>query len=465
MTFSSALSNALSGMNAATTAIQVRGHNIANATTPGYARRDVELTARGPNGGVLIDVDRAEARRLHASALAAGSASAEAGARADAASALSELLGAPGQTNGLYAALSGFERTLADLAATPESPAQQQRLLSAAQTLASTFGRLGDEAQAMRVQADDRIATGTARVNDALRALDALNRRVEQGGLSPLPEERDAHLDAIAEEIGIQVTTLDDGRVRVATTGGVPLLGEAPRLLAFAPRGAIEAGQSLANGDLSGLSAGGIDLTPGAVQGVRGGQIAAAFAVRDADVPAFAARVDALAEDVAGRLASADQDAGGQGLLTVTSGPGAASSVRVNAGVDPSQGGALWRLRDGLAATTAGPSAGAGVLPGLLAALDAPASVPGATGGPGPVSASGAVERLASSLGTESLVADTRAVASGARAMAARDDLLQATGVNTDDELQAILLIEQAYAANARVVQAVSDMMQRLTEI
>ena len=49
MTFNAALSNALSGMTAAQTAIQVRSHNVANAATPGYARRELTLDARAPS--------------------------------------------------------------------------------------------------------------------------------------------------------------------------------------------------------------------------------------------------------------------------------------------------------------------------------------------------------------------------------------------------------------------------------
>jgi len=40
-----------------------------------------------------------------------------------------------------------------------------------------------------------------------------------------------------------------------------------------------------------------------------------------------------------------------------------------------------------------------------------------------------------------------------------------AGGVDSDYEMQMLLRVEQAYAANARVIQAVETMMQRLMEI
>ncbi|MEZ5917889.1 MAG: flagellar basal body rod C-terminal domain-containing protein [Parvularculaceae bacterium] len=42
---------------------------------------------------------------------------------------------------------------------------------------------------------------------------------------------------------------------------------------------------------------------------------------------------------------------------------------------------------------------------------------------------------------------------------------LSRTGVDTDRELQNLLLIEQAYAANARVIEVASQMIQRLLEL
>jgi flagellar hook-associated protein 1 FlgK len=38
-------------------------------------------------------------------------------------------------------------------------------------------------------------------------------------------------------------------------------------------------------------------------------------------------------------------------------------------------------------------------------------------------------------------------------------------GVDTDQEMQKLLLIEQAYAANARVVSAIDDLLARLLEL
>lgn len=456
MTFNAALSNALSGLTAAQTAIQVRSHNVANASTPGYARRDLTLSPRAPSGGVIVSgIERAAAGRAEALALSADALAGELSARAQAAGAVNELYGTPGDDSGLYAALTRFETALDDLAATPEGVSFQEALLAASQDLAGTFNRIGDQTQALRSEADAEIAARVSDVNRALSELDALNERQGQNGFSDLPERRQALVETIAESLDIRVRTDAQGRVTIATASGVPLLGDEPRLLQFRPAGVVAAGNSQASGHLSGLSAGGIDLTPDfegvgeGPQAIRTGRIAGLFAARDESLPDFAGGLDALAQDLSGRLAAVDTDGFG-GLLRTTPGPGAASRLSVAPGVDPDQGGALFRLRDGLAAAAPGPAAAPGKLLSLQEALSGAAS---------------GAETLASSVGTARLGADRAASAALASRQSLRDDVLAQTGVNTDQELQSLLLIEQAYAANARVVQVASDMMARLMEL
>ena len=52
---SSISSIALSGMSAAQTALEASASNVANASTPGYRRREA-LTAQAPQGGVTTSV-------------------------------------------------------------------------------------------------------------------------------------------------------------------------------------------------------------------------------------------------------------------------------------------------------------------------------------------------------------------------------------------------------------------------
>ena len=58
MSLSNALSNAVSGIVAASRGTEVVASNLANAMTPGFARREVQLSVRpwiGGGGGVHIE--------------------------------------------------------------------------------------------------------------------------------------------------------------------------------------------------------------------------------------------------------------------------------------------------------------------------------------------------------------------------------------------------------------------------
>ena len=80
--------------------------------------------------------------------------------------------------------------------------------------------------------------------------------------------------------------------------------------------------------------------------------------------------------------------------------------------------------------------------------------------------------RSFASLGADliSTVASDRLTAEGERSFAsARAEALKTAelenGVDTDQEMQNLLLVEQSYAANARVINAVDDMIQQLLRL
>lgn len=476
MAFSSALSNAISGMNAAATSAQVRAHNIANATDPGFARRDVELGA-GTVGGVrIVLVSRATDALLTADRISAEARAGASTTQSDAVARINALFGEPGDTDGLIASITRFDAAMADLATSPESASFHRAMLTAAQELTGQFGRLGDEITDMRLQADQEIAARVNEVNDALHALRDLNGEGVDNVLTlgDIAESQQSLIDQIGASLDIVVARSDSGKISIRTQEGVPLLGEHVREVSFRPGGVPTPGTTIASGHLSGLSVDGVDITPGqgGAQAIRSGTLAGLFSVRDDIAPDYGARLDRLASDLVERFSGGAGDptlpAGTEGLFTTgraTGVPGAASALSVNPAVNPSEGGALWRLRDGIGATGPGPSAGIGVLSSLRTAWEAPKALSEATDSPAALSFSEGVSAFASVIGTDTVGRAVEATTHTATAQTMKDRELAAIGVNTDDELQRVLLIEQAYAANARVVQAVSDMMARLLEI
>jgi flagellar hook-associated protein 1 FlgK len=123
----------------------------------------------------------------------------------------------------------------------------------------------------------------------------------------------------------------------------------------------------------------------------------------------------------------------------------------------------LFRLRDGLGAAAPGP-VGDGAL--LTRATGLLATTRATSGGGLPAGARTLQELSAdvlSQAATRRLAAEGQDNAAAAEAATLRD-AVAANGVNTDAEMQRLLALEQAFAANARVLAVVDTLFAELLE-
>jgi flagellar hook-associated protein 1 len=482
MTISSALNAALSGLQTSTLRAGVTANNVANAATPGYARRAVTLSetvAGGQTTGVAASaIARSENARLTAQRRELTSDVAQVGLLADAWRTLSARIGDTAEGDGLFRRAADFETTLTRAATTPESLASLQAAVRSATAITDELRSLSALASDLRANADADIARGVSVVNGALHDIETLNRRIAgvdrtTNGAAVLFDERQRVLDTIATYIPIRSIDRDSGAIDVMTTEGVFLLAGKARTLSFSPGAAFGAGQTLGSGALSGLTVDGVDLTPGAASfgALSGGKLGAAFQLRDVDVPMVTGQLDAFAADLMQRLGADALDPttppGAPGLFVdplPASGAGLAGRLQLNAAVDPAQGGGIWRLRDGLAATTEGPPGNDTLLENLRAALLAvrPVSAGAITGN---FSVTGLVGHIATSAGQTRIHFESVLASVNTQHGALVSAETAATGVDIDTEMQTLLSIEQAYAANARVIEVASQMLNRLMEI
>ncbi|MBB5517406.1 flagellar hook-associated protein FlgK [Amphiplicatus metriothermophilus] len=487
MTLSSALTNATSGLAAAQRRADVVSNNIANALTPGYARRDIsvsERTVAGRGAGVAVDgetraSDPVLSRDRRAAEGALGRDRAIASARAELNGALGEL----DDPFNLFSRYQALETALRAFSETPESVAHQAQTLDAAKSLATTLNQLSGKAQALREDADAQIAREVGFVNAALKQVEQLNDDISKAAgsgrdVSALLDQRKKLIDEISAIIPVRELPRDQGKVDLITQEGAFLIAGTAREIQFAQTHTITADLDYAGGAgaLSGLSVDGIDITPGGPGGLAlaQGSLAGHFAVRDEIVPAFQAQIDGLARDLIERFTDIDATlpAGAPGLFTDAGGPidplaekGLAGRIAVNAAADPDQGGALFRLRDGLGAAAPGPAADSTYARAQLDALVAKRALPPGVGLTGTQSAAEAAAGVATIVGSARIVAETGLAGAQARADAIIDAETAAIGVDTDAELQNLLVIEQAYAANARVIQTIQRLFDTLTEI
>lgn len=484
MSVASSLSNALSGLTAAARAAEVVASNIANARTEGYGRRELMLSSRAvtsAGGGVRVDgVQRQVNTALIADRRLADAAAGGAGLPAAFLARIEARIGTPDAPGSVGARIAGLEARLAEAASRPDSETRLGAVLDAATALAGTIGDVAAEIQAARMEAEGSIARDVTLVNDTLDQVAALNAQIRgliAGDRDPsaLMDQRQALIDRIAEVVPLREVPREFGQVALITPGGAILLDGTPARLDFARAGTITADMTQGSGGLSGLTLNGRPLSTASPGPVGGGRLAAAFAVRDTLAPELQGRLDALARDLVERFADPAVDptlaVGAAGLFTDAGAAfdpgdeiGLAGRLAVNAAVDPDRGGALWRLRDGIGAIAEGPAGEGAGLGRLAAALDALRS---------PVSGGflGGAHSLAGLAGEVlSLVAGARLTAEAeASFTAARAEALAALeaegGVDTDQELQLLMQIEQSYAANARVIQAVDEMLTTLMGI
>lgn len=489
MTISQALLNATSGLAAASRRAGVTSNNIANALTEGYSRREVGLTERvtaGVGAGVEIaGVSRASnpaityERRLADTDLAFN------GATAGALTRITDLLGGPEDPNALFQKYANFESALKSLAETPDSGTLQQQSATAARDLATTFNKLSDAYQKIRTDADGEINNRVNAVNEALQQIEDLNNSISRGygtgaDVSALLDQRQQLIDLVNENIPVRELQRDNGKVDLMTPEGVFLLAGTARTVEFTaspvitPTSVYDGGA----GSLSGLSVDGTDITPfgPGAQAASSGALAGLFNVRDNVVPEQAAALDALAFDLIGRFQDPAVDPtlnpGDPGLFTddgaaadVANLTGLAGRISLNASVDPAQGGEVWRLRDGVAAVTPAAAGSEAFVRALIAALSDGRPSHAALQSAGDLNASEGAAHLTSLAGGARAVAVGRESAAASLAEGLREAETLETGVDTDRELQNLLVIEQAYAANARVLQTLDQMIQRLMEI
>ena len=481
MSISGALNNALSGLTAVARAADVVASNTANAMTEGYARRELSLSSRslgGSGAGVWVDgVSRVLNKVVLTDRRLADAEAANADARTAFLAAFETLLGKPGEAGSLAANATGFEAALIEAASRPDSEARLATVLASAQRLTGQLNSLSASLQQTRTDAEKSIAAQVEVLNTSLGQIDRLNaevlaQRAAGRDATALMDQRQKVVDTVATIVPVREVARDNDQISLYTTGGAILLEGNATVIGFSAAGVVTADMTLASGVLSGLTINGMAVPPGDGGLLGGGSLGAAFALRDDLAPAAQVQIDAFARDLIARFESPSVDAtlapGDAGLFTDRGAPlvvadeiGLAGRISVNALADPKQGGALWRLRDGLGAAAQGAVGNAAILTALGEALTA-----------GRVPASG--NFIGAARGASGLAADILSQVSSARQSAeaqtafatARQDALAelhlADGVDTDHEMQVLLQIEQAYAANARVMGTMDELIQQL---
>ncbi len=438
-----------SGLRAYQSSLTTISENIANASTPGYARRSSDLREVSTIGGGLTELGSSTGSGVRvAGILRASDAFRNAAVRnagADLAKTqtsvawLDRIEGALTQ-NQLGGQLTSFFNAAKGIAADPTASAPRAVFLESSVSVAGAFGSSAhaldqvsgdlDIATQSAVTQANGLAAGLAKINDGLaRATPGTSQQAN------LLDQRDTLLDQLSAISDLGVTLDNAGRATVtlgAAGGPVLVQGTEASTISFARN---------AGGAVSiAVTRGAQTLAASPSGGALGGIAEAAQRIADART-----ELDRIATDFTTSVNTVqsqgrDLDGNpGQPLFTVGASPSEISVALTNArGI-------------AAAAVGGGPRDNSNIV-----ALEA-----ARTSGAFEADTTNLIAGNAATLSARKTVADAQGAIHDS-AVAARDGV---SGVNLDNEAIDLLRFQQAYSASSRVIQVARDTLQALLDI
>ncbi len=481
MSITSAMSSALSGLTANSRAASVVASNLANIQTEGYGRRDLTLSHDRHGGVKVIGISRHVDPGVLSDRRLADGALSHSETRATFLQAVQSTVGTPDQPGSLSARVAELEAALVSAASRPDANDRLQAVSLRAAELVQGFNAASTEIQDQRMAAEEGIAVAVRSLNVDLAQVHDLNLHIQaaqRGGAdsSSLLDHRQAVIDRIADLISVREVPRGDGAVALMTPRGTLLVDGSFAKLDFTRSNTVLPHMTVDAGLLSGITINGQEVTLGGpLSSIGGGRLSALFEVRDTLAENAQSQLDAVARNVIERFQDSSFDLtrapGATGLLTddgavfdSANEVGIAGRLRLNGLVDPRGANEMWRLRDGLGAGGPGPTGNATLLAATSDALSARNIAVSGNMGSGAGTVAQHVDRLVSHL-AQSTQAQDRATSYAAVRQSELQTRLFSDGVNSDAETQRLLLIEQAYGANARMIKTLDEMMQTILGI
>lgn len=455
-------------------ALEVIGHNIANAGTPGYVRREPILAAtpgyvvetgagfKRPGtvgtGVEIVRIKRVFDGFVESRIRQAGVTLGLWEGRNDALSQVEAVFGEPSDA-GLADALSKFFAAWDELAKRPESIAVRTALVEEAKTLASYFNQVLRGLRELARDLDDGIATRVDEINSLAREIAAQNKeivRIAAIGNDPadLKDKRDVAIARLSRLINISAFETRDGSVVIQVGSRELVRGDSVNELRF------ESGTL--PGELLDL---GVDeqesrvvwANDGNSADISGGEVGGLLQVRNGDLAGYYKDIEALVTTLADKVNQLHQ--GGYGIdeppttgidfFTYDAGR---RTLAVNPALDPDAGGDVAKV----AASKTG-EVGDGTVALAIAGLkDA------LTMGGGKVSFGGFYQQVIADIGTNARQAAHMVQVHEATLHQYTNNKDSISGVAIDEEMVNLMRYQRAYEAAARLTTAIDEMLDTL---
>ena len=317
MSLSEILGSAVSGLAASQAGLATVSNNIANVSTPGYAREKVALstdvTVGRVTGVITGEPQRVADRFLEANAYRRASDVGRADVESTYQDRLQGLLGAPGAESGLPARLDAIAASAVAMTASPASAQTGAAFAGNVQDAVNSMQQMDSDVNGLRADTDSEVKATVDTINNLLSQIHDLNDTVaQQTGLGRSAagafDQRLTALDTLSGLIKVNIRDQPDGRVTIDSASGSVLLDKQLRQLSY-PSGATGVAQpTYAPIDVRFANA---DGTAGALTGERldsslaGGKLGGLLDLRDHVLPAFQEKLGVLFSGVARTLNAA----------------------------------------------------------------------------------------------------------------------------------------------------------------
>lgn len=225
------LNTDLSGLQAYRAALNTISENVSNATTPGYARRNVELASQYQGteqvSGTGVDVKGIQRTASNFADTRVRAALSSQGRANSLVNALTTLQANFPSNGGVSQALSQFFSDAKSLSTQPSNQPARQTLISDGQQLAGAFqqvaGNISDSVNNLSQSGTEL----TQQVNKLLQQLAQINEslRGRSGGSSSnsLLDSQTAALQSLSKLLGVNVVRHSNGTIRLSIRGQVLL--------------------------------------------------------------------------------------------------------------------------------------------------------------------------------------------------------------------------------------------------
>jgi flagellar hook-associated protein 1 FlgK len=485
MSLSVAYNTARSSLQASQSQMAVVSRNTASASDPNYSRKIASLTTQG--GAARIVVHRASDTALLSKMLETTSDAATQKALLEGLQKLSQTIGDPELDQSPAARIGALNSTLQQYANAPDSPELALAFVRAASDMATSLNDATATIQAVRLEADGKIADSVARINDLLLKFEAANNQVMSGSalgadVTDAMDLRDGIIAQLSEEIGITAVPRAGNDIALYTDSGVPLFDRVPREVSF--KRTTVFGPNIGGAD---VMIDGIRVTgPGAAMPLNSGNLVGLTKLRDDVTVTYQDQLDEIARALIQTFAERDQTAAkkddepgiftypsADGIPDIPAPRGLAEVIRVNAAVDPSKGGSFERIRDGgingadytYNKAGSGNAAFSGRLAGLVDAMAAKSTINADLGFGPNASLMGLAASSGSWLEATRQSANQQVEYQTTLLGHASEALSNATDVNMDDETALMLQLEKSYSASAKLLSVIDQMLKTLLSV